>query len=573
MKVSDYIASFLYARQVTHIFEVLGGMTTHLIDSIYRQGNIRIISVHHEQAAGFAADGMARVSGVPGVAIATSGPGAINLLTGVASCYFDSVPAVFITGQVNLNEQRGSRSIRQLGFQETDIAAMAAPVTKEAWRVGSPDQVPSLLANAFELALSGRPGPVLLDIPMDVQYANIQAEVPVTAARADTDRDRPDGIEELLNGLEKAKRPLILAGGGVRAARAVQRFREFVDKVQVPVVNSLMMVDALPQGHPMRVGLIGTYGNRWANLAIGRSDFLLVLGSRLDIRQTGSDTEFLKLNRTIYHVDCEPGEINNRVSGCRGIVADLRAFLDAAIELAPRFKPQDLSAWLHEIDESRRTWPDTGELQNLPGINPNDFLHQLSRRSRRASAFVVDVGQHQMWAAQSVDLSDDQHFLTSGGLGAMGFALPAAVGVALLQPQRPTIVIAGDGGFQLNLQELETLQYHHLPIKIVLLHNKCYGMPRQFQQTYFDGRYPGTLWGYSAPDFVGIAKAYGIEACAIDSPGEVQSALAAMWREPLAPFLLQVMIDPSANAYPKIAFGRPITDMEPMARPTAMEST
>ncbi len=573
MKVCDYISSFLYARQVTHVFEVLGGMTTHLIDSLYRQGNIKIISTHHEQAAGFAADGMARMRGVPGVAIATSGPGAINLLTGVASCYFDSVPAVFITGQVNRNELKGERSIRQFGFQETDIAAMAAPITKAAWRVDSPVQVPTLLANAFDLATSGRPGPVLLDIPMDIQYADIDAQPSFQAGRVDAPANLFAGTEELLDSLRKAKRPLILAGGGVRAAQAVRQFREFVDDVQVPVVNSLMMVDALPYRHPMRVGLIGTYGNRWANLAIGRSDFLLVLGSRLDIRQTGSNPEFFGLGRTVYHVDSEPGEINNRVTGCHGIVADLRAFLEAAIELAPRFKPPDFSEWVTEINESRKAWPDTAELQNLSGINPNAFMHALSDQSGSVGAFVVDVGQHQMWAAQSLEIADGQRFLTSGGLGAMGFALPAAVGVALAQPQRPTVVIAGDGGFQINVQELETVRFHNLPMKIVLLNNKCYGMPRQFQETYFDERYPGTVWGYSAPDFVRIASAYGIDGWTVEEPGAVESGLSKMWQDPAAPFLLQVMIDPSANTYPKIAFGRPITDMEPFAEPTRMEST
>jgi len=567
MKVSDYIVDFIYAQGVTHIFEVVGGMITHLIDSMHRNGNIQIVSMHHEQAAAFAAEGFARVTGTPGVALATSGPGATNLLTGIGSCFFDSIPTVFITGQVNRTEMKGELPIRQLGFQETDIVAMAGPITKAAWCLTSIEEVPARLEQAFRIALSGRPGPVLLDIPMDVQRAGISADPPKKIRAVDLDCEKRIELKNLLEQLGNARRPLILAGGGLRSGRSMELFRQFAMQIGVPVVNSLLAVDALPYSHPLRVGLIGTYGNRWANLAMGEADFLLVLGSRLDIRQTGSETDAFKDNRVIYHVDCDPGEINNRIKGCVPIICQLSSFLTQAITASSSFVFPDRSAWLAEISVLKRTWPDIAELNNIPGINPNYFIHKLSQYSSHASAYIVDVGQHQMWAGQSIELLANQRFMTSGGMGAMGASLPLAVGAVFALTGVPVVAIAGDGGFQLNLQELQTVVQYHLPIKMVILNNKAYGMVRQFQQSYFEERYQSTVWGFSAPDFTRIAQAYDIPACSIHAPDEVEQGLIKMWEDPDSAFLLQVFIDTKANVYPKIAFGEPFTCMEPFIKP------
>jgi acetolactate synthase-1/2/3 large subunit len=575
MKVSDYIVSYLESRGVKCVFEMSGGMIAHLLDSLQRRGTIRTVSMHHEQAAAFAADATGRMTGVPGVAMATSGPGATNLLTGIGSCYFDSSPAVFITGQVNRNEQKGERAVRQLGFQETDIVPMALPITKAAWRVSEPEEVPTMLERAFELATEKRPGPVLLDIPMDVQRADIsvqevEAKLPASSSESQID----DELWQTLFGqLESAKRPLILVGGGIRSARAVELFRKFVRQLHVPIVNSLMAVDVLPYEDPLRVGMIGSYGNRWANLAIGRADFLLVLGSRLDVRQTGSQTESFKGERVIFHVDCESGEINNRVKGCRAVVSDLREFLSAALAVVAEREFAERTEWRDEIETLRRAWPDTRELADAPGINPNALMHQLSSVSAQAAAYVVDVGQHQMWAAQSLELGAEQRFLTSGGMGSMGFSLPAAVGAAFAVPSKPIVLIAGDGGFQSNIQELQTIAHHRLPVKMVVLNNGCHGMVRQFQESYFEARYQSTLWGYSAPDFAEVAAAYKIPARTLKDEKETEQALGWLWDDSSGPALLQVMIDTYANAYPKIAFGSPVTEMEPFAKPTEMEST
>jgi acetolactate synthase-1/2/3 large subunit len=472
---------------------------------------------------------------------------------------------VFLTGQVNRQEQRGERPVRQRGFQETDIVSMAKPITKAAWQANSPEEVPRLLRDAFRLACVERPGPVLLDLPMDVQRLNV---VPPSEPFVVGQSVRPvdaDAVCQIMRAIRRAQRPLIIAGGGLRAAQTNREFRQFVARTGIPVVHSLLAVDALPWDNPLRVGMIGTYGNRWANLAIGSADYLLVLGSRLDVRQTGANIEAFKGNRVIDQVDVDPGEINSRVSGCRAVVGDLKSFFAQALEMAEEAPPRD--RWLEEILALRNACPDTAELTGVPGINPNAFMHQLSRAMRDAAAFVVDVGQHQMWAAQSLELQAGQRFLTSGGMGSLGFALPAAIGASFARPGQPVVVIAGDGGFQCNIQELETIVHEHLPLKIGVVNNQSYGMVRQFQGDYFEGRYQSTVWGYSAPDFVKVAAAYGIPSRAVRHVNEVQPALDWLSESPDDPCLLEVAISVAANAYPKIAFGHPLTRMEPQHVP------
>jgi acetolactate synthase-1/2/3 large subunit len=574
MKVSDYIADFLRVQEIEHVFEVAGGMITHILDSIYRIGNTNIISVHHEQAAAFAADAYGRMTGKPGVALATSGPGATNLLTGVASCYFDSSPALFITGQVNVHEQKGSRKIRQLGFQETDIHAMVQPIIKQCFRIEIAEQVESVLKAAYECAISGRPGPVLIDLPMNIQRAEIEVSpIEVIKRKKTISVDLNHSIDALSHAIKKARRPLILLGRGIQCAFAEKEALRFAEHLQIPVVTSLLALDTIPYDHPLRAGFIGTYGNRWSNLAIGNADLLIVIGSRLDIRQTGADIDGFRNNKTIFHIDCDEGEVNNRVPECISIIADAKEFLlqaNSRLGTESFLPPTD---WLNEIDYLRNKWPDSQELKDFSGINPNHFMHELSQCSSDAVAFVADVGSHQMWAAQSLEIQAHQSFITSGGMGAMGFALPAAIGASLANEKKPVVVLAGDGAFQLNLQELQTVVRNRLPLKIIILNNECLGMIRQFQDSYFEGRYQSTYWGYSAPDFAAIAEAYGIPAKTISTPAEVNASANWLWEEHTGPVLLQVMVSPRMNVYPKIAFGKPITEMEPFAAPISIEST
>jgi acetolactate synthase-1/2/3 large subunit len=415
---------------------------------------------------------------------------------------------------------------------------------------------------------------VLVDLPFDLQRAAIETAPPVRIRPAPAEPCDPEALRPLLRDLAAARRPLILAGGGIRAAGAIDAFRGIVDRLDVPVVTSLLAVDALPCGDARRVGMIGSYGNRWANIALSEADVLVVLGSRLDIRQTGSDVASFHGERIIHHVDCDAAEVNNRVPGCHAVIADLGACFAAWEPMLAAGPRPDLSAWRARLHELRDRWPDVAELAGIPGINPNVLMHQVSSHAGASTvaAYVADVGQHQMWAAQSLELGADQRFLTSGGMGAMGFGLPAAIGAAIAS-DRPVVLIAGDGGFQLNIQELQTIVRNALPIKLVVLDNKCHGMVRQFQQSYFGERYQSTCWGYSAPDFAAVAAAYRIESAAVKAAADVGAALERLWRDPREPFLLHVEIDTFANAYPKLAFGRPISEMEPFATPIAMEST
>lgn len=544
------------------MFEVTGGMITLLLDALYRDGRVQIVSLRHEQAAAMAADVYGRLTGRPGVAMATSGPGAINLLTGIAGAYFDSSPAVFITGQVNRDEQRGPRAIRQQGFQETDIVSMAHAVTKGAWTVEDAASFPAILDEAFRLAVEGRPGPVLLDIPMDVQRQKVGASSCVSAHCAFTHEGASLSqslVRDVLSALADAQRPLILVGGGVRAAGAVERFRSWSSRIGVPVAYSLMGVDVLPSDDPNRVGLVGTNGNRWANKAMVEADTILVLGSRLDVRQTGSSVKGFS-NQRVFHVDCVEAQINNRLSGCTPVVANILDFLTVADELTETITWPERQEWLASISRWHQQRTDCDELGSGISMNPNRLVKKLTRAFPSARVIVTDVGQNQLWAAQSACVRKNQRFLSPGGLGAMGFGLPAAISASMVSGE--TILFAGDGGFQMNIQELQSVVHHALPLRLVVLNNQSLGMVRQFQDSYLDGRYQSTVWGYSAPDFIKIALAYGIPAKTLVTMDECRDACEWM-KQQKGPCLLQVMIDPRTDLYPKVKFGNALSEMDP----------
>lgn len=572
IKVSDFIAEFIEKKGITSIFELSGGMITHILDSLHQKTEVNIVTMHHEQGAAFAAEGFARISGLPGIALATSGPGATNLLTGIGSCYFDSTPAIFITGQVNRHELKGDSGLRQLGFQETDIITMAKPITKYCVQVNDPNEIPLILEKAYTIALEGRPGPILIDIPMDVQRTQIEVVNIIPDKRFVKHIDSTI-LESLSNEILKAKKPLVLSGRGIKASGSQELFNEFINKTKIPVITSLLGLDTISFDDKNRVGFIGSYGNRWANIAFGECDLLIVLGARLDIRQTGADTKFIE-NRTIYHIDFELAEINNRVKGCIAIESELADFFEQFSSVTENNKFVSPTDWLSYISELKQKWPDINELQPQ-GINPNVFMHLLSKNSKLAKAYLADVGSHQMWAAQSLELNKEQHFLTSGGMGAMGFSLPAGIGACIALDKQPVVVLVGDGCIQINIQELQTMVRNNLPVKVIVLNNNTLGMIRQFQDSYFESRYQSTYWGYSAPDFAKVANAYGIESKTIEKEEDMLEAIEWLWSNDnsFKPQLLQVMIDSHTNTYPKIAFGRPITEMEPFSKPIAMEAT
>lgn len=575
MKASDFLATYIESKGVKNIFELSGGMITHLLDSFYLKTKVNIISVHHEQSGAFAADACGRVTGLPGIALATSGPGATNLLTGIGSCYFDSSPAIFITGQVNVFELRGEKKIRQLGFQETDIVSMAKPITKKAYLVTDANDLPRILEEAFEIATSGRPGPVLIDIPMNIQRADIKIK-PVkkqTNSKVISLPKIQSKLSLLAKDINKSKKPMLLLGRGVKAAFVQKELEKFLQLTNLPVVTSLLALDAISFNASLRVGFIGSYGNRWANLSLGDCDLLIVLGSRLDIRQTGADTHFFQ-NKKIYHVDCEEGEINNRITGCVSILSDVKTFLEMFIIKYCQNKFEKKTEWFKEIKNLHKKWDDTKELE-CEGINPNYFMHILSQNSKQSSAYIADVGAHQMWAAQSLEIQKKQLFLTSGGMGAMGFALPASIGASLSANKKAVVAIIGDGCMQINIQELQTIVRNKLPVKIIVINNESLGMITQFQQSYFEERYQSTIWGYTAPNFEKIGLAYGIPSKTITKTAQIKDSISWMWNDENKDkaVLLQIMIAPLTNIYPKIAFGKPIIEMEPFSKPSEMEST
>jgi len=559
MKVTDYIADFLAGSGVTHVFELSGGMIAHLLDSFSRHQAIRVVSVHHEQAGAFAAEAFARMSGKPAVALGTSGPGALNLVSGIASCYYDSIPAIFITGQVQTYLQRGERKVRQFGLQECGFTSVAKSIAKAVFAVSKAPEVPVVLAEAYAISVGGRPGPVVIEIPFDVQGSQIDVELQ-PAAPLQPVYPEEGAVVNALTKLAGSTRPLIVAGGGIRSARAAQAFRSFAEHANVPVVSSIMGLDLLPTDHRLQVGLIGTYGLRAANLTFAESDAVLVLGSRLDLGITGADTAAWKHGRQITHVDCDQGELGARVRGTTNIHADVGAFLEAANSLSGKISFHVSREWRDRVDELKAAWPDTRELEGCEGINPNDFIRLLSSASSPA-AYIVDAGQHTWWVAQSVRLKEGQRLLASTGLWAMGSALPAGIGAALASGA-PVVVIAGDGAMQVNIQELQTVVRNKLPLKIVVLNNRCHGMVRQFQEEFFDGRYPSTLHGYNPPDFIRVAQAYGISACSLTDSENVTDSISWLNSEPHAPRLLQVHVDTYTNVYPHVPFGKPITAMK-----------
>ncbi|RCX19010.1 acetolactate synthase-1/2/3 large subunit [Fontibacillus phaseoli] len=565
MKLSDYVIDCLKKEGISHVFEFIGGAIVHLLDSISLRNDIECISVRHEQAGAFAAEAYARMNGKLGVAMATSGPGALNLLTGIGSCYFDSVPCLFITGQVNTYEYKFDKPVRQIGFQETDIVSVAKPLTKYAELVTDPKNIRYELEKAVYLAQKGRPGPVLLDIPMNVQRADIDPDTLESFYESEEyyklEGNKAVSIEcldHVVSLIKDAKRPLVLAGGGVRLSNACEELKLFLDLTGLPLVSSLMGLDVIPHSNPQFVGLIGSYGNRYSNLALANCDLLIILGSRLDSRQTGTRPDTFARGAKKIHVDIDSLELNNKVQVDISIKSDLRQFLSSLNSALVNFKRPNISEWQDMIKTLKEKYPTYSFKPSENEIEPNRFMELLSSKSGHFGAVCLDVGQHQMWASQSFEIQDGQRLINSGGMGAMGFALPAAIGAALAS-SKEVLVIAGDGGIQLNIQELDTITRLHLPIKIVVLNNNSLGMVRQFQDLYMDGRQQSTV--NKNPSFNAVFKAYGIPSYQIDSSDNV--AIVDEFLSVNGPSFLEVRLEKKTEVHPKLVVNRPIEDMFP----------
>jgi acetolactate synthase-1/2/3 large subunit len=566
VKLSDYVIDSLAGQGVTHIFEICGGAISHLLDSLYGRTDITTVSMHHEMAAAIAAEGYARAGGNIGVAMATSGPGATNLITGIGSCYFDSVPCLFITGQVNTYEYKFDRPVRQIGFQETDIVSIVRPIVKDSILVDDETTIRSVMEGAFDCARAGRPGPVLIDIPLNIQRADIAVaglKPSVRKGKKTAARISPALQKKIHAQIRSSERPVILAGGGVRTSRACDELFRFARKTGIPVVSSLMGLDAFPHDDPLFAGMIGTYGNRYANLAVANADFILALGTRFDTRQTGTRPETFARAAKIVHVDIDPHELDNKIRAWIPVRLDIRLFLEALDSYRGMDTPlPDFSAWLGQIRRYREKYPDFSRPEK-PAIDPNYFFHLLSEYLPGGAIVCVDVGQIQMWAAQSLVIRKDQRFLTEGGMASIGSALPMGIGASFAQPEKPVVVIAGDGGFQLNIQELQTLYHHQRPVKVIVLNNCGYGMIRQFQEQYLNSRFQSSGIGYSNPDFQAVVSAYKIPAGKVSHNDEIPAALQRLFAD-MEPGFLEVVLDEEARVRPKLAVNRPVEDQEPL---------
>lgn len=565
MKASDAVAKFLIAHKVQTCFELVGGMITHLLDSFAESGQFNIVSMHHEQSAAFAAEGVARhtMGKTIAVAMGTSGPGATNLLTGIGSCWFDSVPCLFITGQVNTRELKGDRAIRQQGFQELDIVAVARSLTKYAVRVDDAEDLLPELHKALSMALSGRQGPVLLDIPNDVQRAEIPDVLvekwlnrPLAISTGpEVTRIELENLEALC---QDAQRPLICIGGGARWADSMDEWLLAADALGIPYVATLM-------GHERVVArrnyfnMIGSYGNREANWAVQNCDLLIVVGARLDVRQTGSDVEDFARQARVVQIDIDPAQLGNRVQADLSICATAENLFKTFPLRAAAFHKLDKN-WLVELSKLR----DRAEPNEYVDweISPSELFKKLNHSlAEHPVDYVCDVGNHQMWAAQSLRLSPNQAVHYSGGMGAMGFALPAALGVAI-QSRSKVVVITGDGSLQINIQELDTLNRLGLDLTIIVMNNSVLGMVKNFQDMYFDGRNQSTKKGYSSPSFTDIARAYGIEAHRAENAAEMERVLNLV-ADHQGPLLIELMMEGATECRPRLAFGSKLDEQFP----------
>ena len=565
MKASDALTKFLIAHQVQTCFELVGGMITHLLDSFAESGHFNIISMHHEQAAAFAAEGVARQTKGKTVAVAmgTSGPGATNLITGIGSCWFDSIPCLFITGQVNTRELKGDRAIRQQGFQELDIVEVARSLTKYAVRVDSVDHLLSELHKALSIAKSGRQGPVLLDIPNDIQRADVSDEL--LEKWLNTPLNISNGPEISVSDLEQlnamcrdAKRPLICIGGGARWVDSMDKWLLATDVLGIPYVSTLM-------GHERVVArnnyfnMIGSYGNREANWAVQHCDLLIVLGARLDVRQTGADIDDFARQARVVQIDIDSAQLDNRVQADLSICATAESFFSAFPLQADTFPHLD-STWLTQLSD-KRDQAQPNEYADWE-ISPSEVFKKLNHYLAHIPVdYVCDVGNHQMWAAQSLRLSPNQAVHYSGGMGAMGFALPTALGVAL-QSQGKVVVITGDGSLQINIQEMDTLNRLGLDLTVIVMNNSVLGMVKNFQDMYFDGRDQSTKKGYSSPSFTSIAAAYGLEAHRVTNALEMEQTLNLI-ADHKGPLLIEIMMDGATECRPRLAFGSKLDEQFP----------
>ncbi|MBC7999400.1 MAG: acetolactate synthase 2 catalytic subunit [Leptolyngbya sp.] len=544
MKGAEIVVKALEKEGVDVIFGYPGGAIMPLYDALVGS-NLKHILVRHEQAAALAADGYARHSGKVGVCLATSGPGATNLITGIANAFLDSVPMVAITGQVS------SAFIGTDAFQEVDIFGISMPVVKHSFLVRRIEDLAGIIHEAFQIARSGRPGPVLVDLPKDIACAEL--DLVAFDSSEDEPAQRPEGpqVAHARELIENSTRPLVYAGGGIRIAQACHELRAFVDATGIPVVTTLQGLGSVPSTHDLNLGMLGMHGTKQANLAVQECDLLICVAARFDDRVTGKLKEFAP-HAKVIHMDIDPAEVSKlRTADC-SIIGDVKVALNF-LHVRP-----SMDEWVERCMSNKAAYTFTYDVPTEHVYAPK-MLHDLSVAASDDTIISCDVGQHQMWVAQHCQFSAPENHLTSGGLGTMGYGLPAAVGAQMANPTARVINVSGDGSIMMNIQELATINRYKLPVKIILFDNQALGMVRQWQELFFEERYSEVDLSDN-PDFVKVAEAFGIPAIRVERPDQVEDAIKQIL-ESDGPLLAHVLIDPRENVWPLVPPGKSNTEM------------
>ncbi len=541
---------------VDTIFGFPGGAVIDIYDELVKT-DIQHILVRHEQGAVHAADGYARASGKVGVCLVTSGPGATNTVTGIASAYMDSIPIVVISGQVP------THLIGNDAFQEVDIVGITRPCTKHSYLVSKTGDLSRIIKEAFYLARSGRPGPVLIDIPKDLANQRIDyngTEQVNLKSYNPTYDPNTNQLKKTMELIENAKRPLIFAGGGVILSKASVELTEFARKTQIPVTTSLMGLGAFPANDPLWLGMIGMHGTYRANMCTGACDLLISIGVRFDDRVTGK-TDAFAAQAKIVHIDIDPTSIRKNIPVFIPVVGDCKKSLGHLNSLTDNLDLNNINKkrvkWFDQIRQWKKTNPLAYKQKDI--IKPQYVVEKLYEMTNGKAIITTEVGQNQMWAAQYYHFDQPGHFITSGGLGCMGFGLPAAIGAQVACPDKLVVDIAGDGSIQMNTQEMATAVQYSLPVKVVILNNGYLGMVRQWQELFYDKRYASTLMEH-APDFVKLAQAYGALGLRATKPDEVESVLAEGLSSPKT-VIMDFLVEKEESVYPMVPAGAPITEM------------
>lgn len=547
---AEIVMRALEEEGVDTVFGFPGGAVLFLYDALYACSGLRHILVRHEQGAAHAADAYARATGKPGVCFATSGPGATNLVTGIANAYMDSVPMVAFTGQVGLD------FLGRDSFQEADITGITLPITKHNFLVKDVDDLARITHEAFHIATTGRPGPVLIDLPKDVTAAKADFRWP-PKMQLPGYRVPKNGhgvnVPQWVEVLSQAKRPVIYAGGGVITSGASSELLRLAEKCQIPVTTTLLGKGSFPEHHPLSLGMLGMHGTAYANYAVTKCDLLIALGARFDDRVTGCLESFAP-SAQVIHVDIDPAEIGKNVLVQIPVVGDVRQVLATVLPALPELKHQ---AWLAQVQEWKQKYPLSYERSDTQ-IKPQQVIEAISEMADDQTIVCTDVGQHQMWAAQYYRARQPRSFISSGGLGTMGFGLPAGIGAQVGRPDANVWVMAGDGSLQMTIQELATITQHDLPVKIAIIDNGYLGMVRQWQELFCAKRYSHTR--ITGPDYVKLAEAYGIPGYRIEDPGQVRDALEQA-KAVDGPVLLDFVVCCEENVFPMVPPGGSLTEM------------